>query len=311
MEKIEKTAIWKKLMANPQFEERYNNILKRARESVNNESDINIEASLDKLTVQYTEPIKNRELDCQYQTYKYFEFYFDSDDNMIVNKASGTIRSQYGYGFNRSNGGVITTEYSCNVFDADGIELAKQHYADEYELNREEFDIQKDGISGAVHGVYNPHLEETANLTGIYNKPTVIGVNAQFFRQIRSKNDLGIVNKQSCQFDSKIGGAINQKEELFFNTFVCKQNTYTPELIHTIYGHPFGVFDKSDGHLDIDQSFEEYGVTTNNYKEVAKVRFLKELQAIKAQHLDQKTASKYDMLISKIEAETMDKGTTR
>ena len=78
--------------------------------------------------------------------------------NLVVNELSGSLRSNYGYDFDTTVGGVLDTSYTCETFDKDGIELAYQSYSDSYEVNEKQFFVYQAGFMKAIESAYNPNL---------------------------------------------------------------------------------------------------------------------------------------------------------
>ena len=303
MNDIRNTEIWQKLVQNPAFANIFDKIYGRYYQDTGFYN-LNYSIEDNKLILHYKSNVRNREYNCQSFSEGLYEFFLDEENNLVINELSGTLSSNYGYTLNDTDGGVLDTSYSTEVYDKDGIELAFQSYHDEHNLDKESFNTFKDGFMGAIKRAFNPNLERYANSTGVYPVASVVGVNAKFYRNIRSKDNLGIVCSSSCGFNEK-GGVQDTKEEYYFNTFLNKQSTYTPEKIHVIRFHPFASIDENN-HMHFDETFTSVGLTDKNYEQVAKERFLKELVAEKKnqeRYSPRETLDKYDLMIEKMENE--------
>ena len=310
IEELYETELWNKLNKNNAFYSKFNEVIKRCRYYVR-EEDVKLNIKDEKLVVSYKQPLRERENNCQCTSEVYFEFFLD-DDNLIINKISGEMRSNLGYDFSNSSGGVLDTSYSCEVYDPDGIELAYQGYMDSINLESDTFNVFKEGFSGALNSAFNPNLDQFANVTGVYPKSTVLGTNPWFVREIRSKDNLGIVEFSKCQFD-ETGKVINQQEKYFINTFYAEQSAMHPETICYMRDYPLAIIDENH-QLHFNEIYknisvgedEDHGLrlTSENYKEVVKYRFLKELQDEKeriGRHAPKDVIDKYDLMIERLE----------
>lgn len=302
IEKIKETLTWKHLCQNPKFEEEFEKAVKRYTYYISAD-ELNFEISDMKLTISYKSKINNRDLDCQFKTFNKMEFSLADNDYLIINEMKGNLESNYGYDFQNTQGGKLNTNYSCSVYDTDGIELSYQGYGDQYPVDKKTFDEYKDDFSAVVLGAYNPNLITVANKTGVYCHPNLVGNNANFIRQIRDKNNLGIVEVSRCSFD-KNKAVNNPREELYFNTFFGNNSNYTPDLMHIISGYPFATID--DKHvMHVKDDYIKLGLTNKNYKDVARERFLKELCEYRDNYKDNKQIfDRYNVMIEKIENET-------
>ena len=313
MEEIYNTELWSKLSKNAAFSSKYEEIFNRCTNRNNfysSEHSVNILIRDNKLIMSYKTPVIDRELNCQQMSDTQYEFSLDDDNNLIINELSGTLRSNYGSSFNQSDGGVLDTHYSCEVYDKDGIELAYQSYSDTLIINRNTYDMYKGGIMGVLSYAYNPKLINYANSIGVYPHADIIGENPRFVRRIRSENDLGIVISTSCQFE-KNGAVANPKEAYFFNTFLSHQASVHPEQISIIREYPFATVD-TENKMHFNEIYINTGLTSKNYHQVAKERFLKELKEEKEQngrHAPSTVMDKYDLMINKLEG--LDKTDTR
>ncbi len=300
IDEIKQNAIWQKLSVNPKFESEFEKCIRNCLYNVSG-ADLVFDISDNKLIVYYNSSIKNRDLDCQYKIFDKTEFYLDEENNLVVNKLDGRLESNYGYDFVNTDGGVAITNYMCQVYDNDGIELDYQGYSDKYHLTNEEFKVFKDGLKSVIEGAYNPNLASYANVTNVYPRSSIIGRDANFVRQIRSKENLGIVEVSKCSLtpDARIK---NRKEEYYFNTFFTGVSKRSPELIHIINGYPFAVIDNNNK-MNIDHDYIRLGLTDKNYREVARDRFLKELiESKNSLEYDDELLPKYDLMINKLES---------
>ncbi len=299
LENIYKTQLWQDLSKNLAFESKFHEITKSAK-WYTDEKNIIYSIEDDKLVVKYQSNVHNRELDCQIMTSAVYEFLFDRDGNLIVSEKKGTLRSNYGSDIFSSNGGALDTTYTCDVYEPDGIELSYQRYYDTYDLNKEQFDVYKDGFFGALNNAYNPNLVYYVNVSAI-PKPGIIGENGKYYRDFRSISDLGIVDRISClcQKDGLLG---NYKHELFFNTFLSQQAAYRPELIHVIRESPFALYDDKN-QMQFNPIFARLGLNRDNYKIEARKRFLAELKEERVRLEQADINAKYDLMIGKLEEE--------
>lgn len=301
IDNIKKTETWKYLCSNPKFEEEFRKTVKRYSYYVNI-NELKFEIRNTKIVVSYESKINNRDLDSQFKLFAKMEFFLDDNNYLIVNEMKGNLESNYGHDFENTPGGKLNTSYSCWVYDTDGIELSYQAYGDQYTIDKETFDAYKNDFSSIVLETYNPNLITVANKAGSYCRPDIIGNNANFIRQIRDKNSLGIVEVSKCSFD-KNNGVNNAKEEYYFNTFFGSNSSYTPDLMHIISGYPFAVIDE-DHVMRLKDDYTNLGLTDGNYRDVARERFLKELREYRPRHAkDLSTSFKYDVMIDKLEKE--------
>ncbi len=306
VEELYETALWQQLSKNGAFLNKFNEVINRCNYYVRSD-DIKISIKDGRLVASYITPIRERELNCEEKSEVYFDFYIDEEENLVINEKSGTLRSNYGFDFINTVGGVLDTHYSCNVFDPDGIELAYQGYNDTISVDKKTFDVFKDGFSGAIDTPFNPKLDRYANSMGAYLKADVIGSNPRYFRQIRSKDNLGIVICNVCQFD-QTGKVINPSETYYFNSFMSEQSAMRPEMINYSRSYPMAVIDEKGMHFS--STYTDSGLTQENYKEVAKTRFLKELQEeqqMLGRHVPKEVEDKYDLMIDRMQ-KSIDKG---
>ena len=301
IEELYETDLWQRLTKNTIFFDKFNEVINRCNYYAR-EADIKLNINDNKIIVSYNIPIRERELNCQTNSEVYFEFFLDEEDNLIINEKSGTMRSNYGYDFANSEGGVLDTHYSCSAFDPEGIELAYQGYNDTIKLDKDSFDTFKEGYFSAINDAFNPNLDRYANKVGVYPKANVIGSNSRFIRQIRSKDNLGIVICSNCQFDNT-GKVINSKEEYFFNTFLSQQSAMRPEMISHVREYPFAYID-DEFKMRFTNTYRESGLNRDNYEEVAKERFLRELledQQTLGRHAPKEVQDKYNLMINRLQ----------
>ena len=298
IEEIKQSEVWRKLNTNPKFEEEFEKCTRNCLFSVRF-IDLIIEIKDNKLIVHYDSNVKNRDLDCQYKMFDKTEFYLDEENNLVINKLDGKLESNYGYDFATTNGGVLNTYYCCQVYDNDGIEMDYQSYSDKHHLSREEFEDYNLDLSMAIEGAYNPHLSSYANVTGVYPRSNIIGRDVRFLKQIRSEDNLGIVEVTKCSLtpDARLKDI---KEEFYFNTFLTAASKHNPELIHIVNGSPFAVVENNI--VKIDDEYTKLGLTSENYRDVARDRFLKELSESRLGFAhNSEVLPKYDLMIDKIE----------
>ena len=301
MEEIYNTVIWKDLEKNAFFCSKYNEIINQSLFYAN-DRETKIYVNDNKLIIAFRSKVINRENNCQFIKEAKYELFLDKNDNLIINELSGTLRSNYGYDLKNSDGGVLDTHYSCEVYDQDGVELAYQTYSDTYNINQNDFGIYCEGFLPVIEGTCNPNLVSYANSSGIFLHPIIVGDNARFTRQIRSKDNLGIVILSKCGFD-KLGKVDSPKEEYYFNTFISNNVSTHPECISITRGYPFDTIDENHA-MKFNELYTNSGLTPNNYQDVANDRFLKELQAGKneeGRHVPKEILDKYDLMIEKLE----------
>ena len=300
LDKIKDTVTWKRLSNNPKFIEEFTRVIRQCLYHVNFD-EISVEITDKKINISYCSKTKNRDLDSQYKLFNNVDFFLDDDNNLIINEASGRLESNYGYDFSNTIGGKLNTNYSCNVFDENGIELSFQSYGDKYYLNAEQFKDYNEDLKTKIISTYNPNLFVATSKESIYAIPGIVGNYSRFFKQIRSKDNLGIVKVSEYTFN---GNSVkDEKEEYYFNTFFG--NTIkSPELIHVMNGFPFAVIDKNE-RLSFADDYLKLGLTNTNYQDVARERFLKELISEKEKKgpKDKSITDKYDMMIEKMEKE--------
>ena len=305
IEKIKKTDIWNRLLSNPKFELEFEKFINNASYVVDND-DLVFDLRNNKLIIYYTSGIKERDLDCQFKSFEQTEFSLDEDNNLTINSLNGKLESNYGYDFNNTLGGVINTHYSNVVYDNDGVELNYQSYSDKYHLDDNQFNTFKNDLRGVILSAYNPNL---ASLTKTNPHPNVVGKYGRYIRQSRSKDNLGIVKVTKYMMSSN-ANIKNLEEELYFNTFYGNNSANTPELIHIMNGFPFANFDNET--FVIKNDFAKLGLTSRNYQEVARDRFLKELNESKKTVMNiQEALEKYNLMINRIEKEMNIKERTR
>ena len=301
MEDIYETELWKKLEKNALFKTKLDDILKKCSFYADN-NNINVFIKDDKLIITYHSRVINRDIDCQYVRDTKYEIFLDKDNNLVINEMTGTLRSNYGYDFENTTGGVLVTDYFCEVFDEDGVELGYQGYSDLYDINDNQFKNYKNGFLSAIESVYNPNLVLMRNTGSKMVQASVHGELGRYVRQIRSRDNLGIVISSSCEFDNN-GNALSPKEEYYFNTFLSKQPSLNPTRISFTKEHPFAIVDENKK-MRFNKMYTKAGLTPKNYKEVANTRFLKELVEEKEQngkHIPKDVSEKYDLMIGKLE----------
>ena len=302
MKELQETGFWKKLDKNKLFSAKVDDILRRSSYYAKKEN-TGIRVMGNSLIISYRSDLIERDNNCQFIDETMYEIFLDDEENLVINKTSGVLRSNYGYNFNDTEGGILDTYYSCEVYDMDGIELSFQSYSDTYNLDKRMFDGMKDGYMGALKNVYNPNLVSFANKTGALLHAKSIGESPRFTRQIRSKKDLGIVIASTCQFE-KDGKVINPREEYYFNTFLSQQSTLNPTRMSVSRGFPFATIDANKV-MKFSEIYINAGLTPKNYKDVANARFLSELEEEKTKngkHVPKDVVEKYDLMIEKLKS---------
>lgn len=307
MDKIKNSETWKELLINPKFRQKFEECLKTYSYYANTQ-DLQFKVSDNKLIITYNSKIRNSDLKCQYKLFDQTEFFLDDNNNLIVNCLSGRFESDKGFKFKETSGGIINTHYSYETYDNDGIELAFGRYDDKYAFDKIEYNSFMEDFQSVILGAYNPELASQTTTKGVYPYPKVIGTGSQFIRYIRSIDNLGVVEVTKYSFNKGIRVC---DKEYYFSVLPNKEAIYTPELIHIIPGDPFARLD-DDSNMKIEEKYLDLGLTENNYLEVAKERFLKELEdgKDKAYAIDE-IIIKYDLMIDKVERKEKIKKRTR
>ena len=231
-----------------------------------------------------SEPI-NRDLDCQYKQFAWIEFSLDKEGNLVTNKKSGRIESKYGFNFEETNGGILETNYSYQVFTPEGIELLCRIYHDQINL-RSSKEIKNDStnkkdtnkevsfndvyghLRGSVKGGYNPRLAEFDSKDFKENKLS----NKPVFKEFsRSLDNLGLVKKFQCSFNQKTKRT-DKKEEYHLDR--CTRSN--PYIIPMTYNLPPLAYREGSNNLVVNYLNE--GLTSRNYRSVAKSIFIKTLR---------------------------------
>ena len=309
MDEIYETEVWKKLEKHALFKSKFDEIMAKCAYFVN-KKDINVEIAGNKLVISYHSDVRNRELNCQFVRDTKYELYIDQNNGLIVNEYSGSLRSNYGYDFDNTVGGVLDTHYSYEGYDEDGIELLYQAYRDSIDVNKEKFDSYKNGFLNAVLDDYNPNLDSPNN--NMYLCALSIGNDAMYTRQKRTKNNLGIVVNSACRFD-KLGKVIEPKEEYYFNTFITGNKALNPFKISFTRNYPFATVDDKKA-MHFNELYTNSGLTSLNYREVADERFLKELveeRELNGKHVSKDVIDKYDVIIDRLKTKNNMKERTR
>ena len=299
IEEVYESELWQELIKNRAFNTKFFEVYRRAQYYVE-EKDLTLEIKDGKLMLSYITPILEHEYDCQCTSAMRYEFSVNDDGNLLLDEKFGTIRSDFGYDFMDSKGGMVDTQYSCSLYDPDGIELASQSYVDSYALKHYELESCKNDFPTKIETAYNPNLIYFNDYKDLFPKPGVIGETAQYIRRTRSKNELGIVDSVRCAYN-KDATLRNFKHELFFNTFLTHQVTFQPELISVVEEDPFAIVDEK-GNMHITRRHAAYGLTNDNYQEKATIRFLNELIRDREQLSKEEIEARYDLMISRLEA---------
>lgn len=297
LEKIKDSSAWKLLANNSKFIEEFEKAIRKCSYHVK-PNELKVELSDKKIKLSYDSKINNRDLDSQFKSFTSFEFFLDNDNNLIINEVSGRLESNYGYDFKNTFGGKLITNYSCEVYDEDGIELSYQSYVDKYVLDNDTFNNYQNDLEKVVTGIYNPGLYNKDNT---YPKPNIIGEDGRFLKKNRTKDNLGIIEVFKCTLGKD--NSISSNKEYYFNTFFDGTYSNSPELIHIMNGFPFATINNQD--IRIKDDFAKLGLTGNNYQDIARERFLKELKESREKQVlkNQTILEKYDVMIEKVEKE--------
>lgn len=309
MEEIYESEVWKNLEKNELFRNKFEETLSKCMFYTDSNS-INMKIVDRKLVLSYHSRVINRDNNCQLVRDTKYEFFLDKEDNLIVNEMSGIMRSDYGYDFDNAKGGILDTSYVCDVYDKDGVELSYQSYSDTYDINESQFRAYKNGFLPVIESAYNPNLVSLVNSSSASVRASIMGGSAKLIRQVRSKDNLGIVVNTSCEYDKK-GMVVNPKEEFYFNTFLSKRPTLNPSRISFTRNFPFATVDENKV-MHFNEIYMNSGLTPKNYVEVANDRFLKELieeRELNGRHAPKDVIEKYDLMIKKLEEKNVLKRT--
>ena len=202
MREIYETELWKNLAKNEVFLVKFDAVIKSC--SYYKKGNVQVRIDGNKLVIDFRSGIMNHENDCQYRDESKYEFFLDDNGNLIVNEMSGTLRTDYGSDFSNAKKGILNTTYTCMAYDESGIELSEQLYMDSYHITNSQghpkLSIYSNGFMATVEKYYNPNLELHATEVGSFIHPKIIGNDAKFSRVSRSKDNLGLVTKSSCEF---------------------------------------------------------------------------------------------------------------
>lgn len=297
IEEIYESELFKELLKNRAFSSKFYEVMRRATYYVKEEN-LNINIVKDKLIVSYSTPIQERELNCQCLSEVRYEFSVNSNGNLYLDEKFGTIRSNYGYDFLESKGGMVDTEYSCSMYEPDGVELAFQSYSDSYTIKPYAFETVKKEFATMINTAYNPNLVYFNEYDEFYPKPGIIGDLPRYIRRTRSKYGLGIVDSIECIYNNE-ATLSDFRHELYYNTFIEHQGTFYPESISVIVGDPFAVIDQN-GITHINRRHLAQGLTNENYREKANERFIKELQNDRSHLKTEDIEARYDLMICKL-----------
>ena len=306
-ETIKETKIWKELCTNSSFEKIYAGIINKHMQDESKK----VLIDQNRIIMNFSSPIRNRELSCQYRDYSQYEIYLDEKNNLIINKMVAEVRSNYGYDFSDNNGGLIDTSYSYNVYDSDGVELSYQNYNDSFSVDSITFDKYKEKYDFEKNT--NPQLEKYVDNNSMLDIPNLLERNnPSYVRRIRQSNDLGLVRVTSytCTKNDSVFDYL--KEELFFNTFLNTEAKRNPLKLHIVNGFPFATKTlKRDIQLKICDDFLKTGLTSTNFRLVANDRFLKELREDRKKVINNpELLEKYDLMIEKVENKRTEKNKT-
>lgn len=235
-----------------------------------------------KVALSYVSKPINRDLDCQFKKFCWIEFSLDKDGNLVVNESTGKIESKYGYNFENTDGGVLETSYSYQEFTPEGIELMHKRYHDQIELKsskeiekekgNENHEVSFDDVfrhlRGCVKGGYNPRIDEFDSK----NMRENILANKPIYKEFsRSLDNLGLVKKFQCSFNQKTKRT-DKKEEYHLDR--CTRSN--PYVIPMTYNLPPLAYREGSNNLVVNYLNE--GLTSRNYRSVAKSIFIKTLR---------------------------------
>ena len=296
---VYESELWEKLLNNRAFSSKFFEAVKVAQYYVG-EDGIGFEIKDDTLIVSYCSPVLEREYNCQCTNARKYEMSIDKDGNLVVNEIFGTIHSNYGYNFLETEGGILETQYSCGLYDPDGVQLSYLGYTDTYTLEAYKFKKCKKEFPGNLEIDYTPSLVYYNDYTEYVPRPGERGSLSKYIRRTRLKDELAIVDNIECTYNDD--GTAVAKHELYLNTFLNHKDTLQPESINIVEGDPFAVVDNY-GNIHINTRYLAQGYTIENYKEKAKEKFLNELKSDKEHLLMEDVEAKYDLMISRLEGE--------
>lgn len=304
---MKQTELWARLSSNKSFMGIYEEELSRLRyeESYNSKIATSIEG--DKLIMSIDgEAVKcpNGEMG---KNYSRVEFAIDEAENLVVNVYKGTLYSNNPFDFYSSDAGVLNTHYYSNLYTSDGIELESLYYKDQYELDSASFNVQKNGFSAAVMSAYNPQLQNVLG-TSETATPSVIGKNGEFGRTQRTIDNLGLCKDSDIKFQNQSNVVKKREDKYYFNKFLSSYAANRPLFMQCNYGLHFAESDEN-GNIIINDRYSDCDLTMDNYEEVAKRLFLKELQEELVRRNDPKVREQYNLLIDKVtNAHVLDSG---
>ena len=225
-----------------------------------------------KVVFSYNSKPTNRDLDCQFKTFRKVEFSLDDAGNLVVNDLSGRLESKYGHSLEDSEEGMLKTNYGYQVFTPEGIELIYRGYEDMFSLNKDNL-YKCRNLRGVICGGYNPRLNEfngnKVACNGHCKNNEFYGKNPYLVEKMRSVDNKGLVRVIAATYD-KHGEIASKSEEYCFNTLIGFKRTADPFLIHINSGiKPIARI--HNGKLVVN--YKDLGVTPDNYKDVARTRF--------------------------------------
>lgn len=295
---MKQTELWARLSSNESFMKIYKEkeATLKAEESYNSKIATSIEGdnlimSIDGEVVKYPSGKMGK-------NYSRVEFAIDEAENLVVNECCGTLYSNNPFDFDRSDTGFLYTHYSSNLYTNDGIELEELYYTDQYDLDSASFNVQKNGFSAAVMSAYNPQLQKDLG-TDETPKPSIIGKKGEFGRTQRTIDNLGLYKQSHIEFQNQGKGVLKMEDKYYFNSFLGSQAANTPLFMHYPYGYHFATSDEN-GNIIINDRYSDCDLTVDNYEEVAKRLYLKELQEELAKNENPKVQQQYKFLIDKV-----------
>ncbi len=297
IEEVYKSRLWQDLMKNNAFNSKFFEVMRRAKYYVR-EEDLKLNIEDDKLIISYSTPIQELQEDECISDMRY-EFSIDKDGNLILDEKFGTITTNNDESY--LIGGTVDTQYTCSLYDADGIEMSNQTYSDCYNIKSYEIKYIKDHFSQYMQTAYNPSLIYYVNSLKEYApKPGILGDVPKYIRREREKDTLGLVNSVECEFLPNADFSY-KKHLLYFNTFSTHQLTFQPEAICVESGDPFAIVDEK-GNVTLNRRHAiKYRLNLDNYKQRANDIFLDELKQDREQLSIDDIEARYDFIIGILE----------
>ena len=168
-----------------------------------------------------------------------FEIFIDDYGNLTINEMTGYIQ------LNREEGyGRIDTNYSCKVYNPDGVEISKLEYSDHYTIRENQFEPLVKHLHADVEGAYNPNLSQYVYTEDFYPSVDVRGEEPNYIKMYREEDSLGVVDRVEGTYN--VDGTISITHELYYNTFEENHVSVHPELIGIRNKKPFATYGKNN-----------------------------------------------------------------